>query len=157
MPVLAAGILLYRRFDDSFEVLLIHPGGPYYKNKDEGIWSVPKGIIDPSADLLTNALREFEEETGMQPEGPFVLLPEVKYGSGKRLTVYACEGDLEVSMLHSNLFEMEWPPKSGKMCSFPEADRGAWYLPKKALEKMLPAQRSLISALENHLKNKPVT
>ena len=110
MPVRAAGILLYRIRDNATEVLLIHPGGPFYQKREEGIWSIPKGVIDSGEDPLSAAIREFREETGMKPEGPFVLLPEARYGSGKRLTAYACEGNFDPEQLISNSFSLEWPP-----------------------------------------------
>jgi predicted NUDIX family NTP pyrophosphohydrolase len=151
MPVLAAGILLYRIRSGVVQVLLIHPGGPYYKRKDEGIWSVPKGLLSEGEEELTAAVREFEEETGMKPTGPFHLLPQVKYGSGKRLTVYACEGDFEVGQLRSNTFELEWPPGSGVKQEFPEADKAEWFELPEACVKMLPAQLILLDALKSKI------
>jgi predicted NUDIX family NTP pyrophosphohydrolase len=151
MPVLAAGILLYRVRAGEPEVLLIHPGGPFYKRKDEGIWSIPKGIISAGEDELTTAIREFSEETGMKPEGPFQLLPLVRYGSGKRLTAFACKGDFNVDLLKSNTFELEWPPGSGTKQAFPEADKAEWFGIPEARVKMLPAQLILLEALEKSL------
>jgi predicted NUDIX family NTP pyrophosphohydrolase len=152
MPVLASGILLYREKEGKPEVLLIHPGGPFYKNKDAGIWSVPKGIRNPDEDPLVAAIREFSEETGAVPVGPYVELPEVRYGSGKRLTVFACRGDLDLKDFKSNEFELEWPPKSGKTALFPEADKAGWFDVDTARIKMLPAQQPLLPALLEILK-----
>ena len=152
MPVLASGILLFREVECKPEVLLIHPGGPFYKNKDSGIWSVPKGIRNPDEDPLLAAIREFSEETGMTPAGPYIELPLVKYGSGKRLTVFACRGDLDLDEFKSNEFELEWPPKSGKTVLFPEADKAGWFDLESARVKMLPAQQPLLHALLEILK-----
>ena len=147
MPVRAAGVLLYKNDEFGLKVLLIHPGGPYYIRKDEGIWSVPKGIIDPGEDVQVAACREFFEETGHRISGDLLLLPEVRYGSGKRLTVFASEGDLDLDSFKSNEFEMEWPPKSGRMQSFPEADKAGWFSMEEAALKILPAQRTVLEAL----------
>lgn len=152
MPVRAAGILLYRVRNSETEVLLIHPGGPFYRKREEGIWSIPKGLIDGAEDPLEAAIREFSEETGMKPDGPFVLLPEARYGSGKRLTAYACEGNFDPEKLVSNTFSLEWPPQSGKFSEFPEADRAAWYNLKEAFNRILPAQRILLDTLEELTK-----
>lgn len=152
MPVRAAGILLYKRDPAGFKVLLIHPGGPFYVRKDEGIWSVPKGIIASGEDVQNAALREFYEETGHQISGELMLLPEVRYGSGKRLTVFACEGDFDLASFKSNEFEIEWPPKSGMIKSFPEADRAGWFNADEAAIKILPAQRILLDAIQERIR-----
>jgi predicted NUDIX family NTP pyrophosphohydrolase len=152
MPVRAAGVLLYRIRNNRTEVLLIHPGGPFYRKREEGIWSIPKGLMDAGEEPLNAAIREFMEETGMTPKGPFVMLPEVRYGSGKRLTAFASEGDFDPANLISNTFSLEWPPKSGKFVDFPEADRAGWFDLKEAAVRILPAQLILLNAVEEITK-----
>lgn len=147
MPPKAAGILLYRIRKDELEVLLVHPGGPYYKRIDDGIWSIPKGLYEPGEDPLDAARREFNEETGGTVSGPYKLLPEVKYSSGKRLTVYACKGEFELEQFKSNSFELEWPPGSGILQAFPEADRAGWFNIENAKQKILSAQVPLLEDL----------
>lgn len=147
MAVKASGILLYRQRSGQTEVLLVHPGGPFYKRKDDDIWSVPKGLYEKDEDPLAAAVREFEEETGGKVSGPFRQLNEVKYSSGKRLTVFACEGDFDVADFSSNTFEMEWPPGSGKKERFPEVDKAEWFSLEVARRKLLPAQKPLIDEL----------
>ena len=147
MPVRAAGILLYRFRGELPEILLIHPGGPFYQKRNEGIWSVPKGLIDEGEAPESAAVREFYEETGMKPSGPFIPMPEVRYGSGKRLTVFACEGDFDTTKLISNTFTLEWPPKSGRFAEFPEVDKAGWFDLTEAAIRILPAQKILLTAL----------
>lgn len=144
----SAGILLYRYHQKTLEVLLVHPGGPFYARKDAGAWTIPKG--EPGADeedLLLVAQREFEEETGMAVEGAFIKLSPVKQKGGKLVHAWALEHEFEVSTLKSNTFEMPWPPKSGKMQSFPEIDKAAWFSVPEALTKILPAQGAFIEEL----------
>src|SRR5687768_2129728 len=141
----SAGLLLFRR-NGNLEVLLVHPGGPLWTKKDEGAWSIPKGEIDPGEDPLAAARREFEEETGFASAPPFLLLGELKQKSGKRITAWAFEGDADPSRLVSNPFEMEWPPRSGRMQSFPEIDRVAWFGPEEARAKVLPGQAPFLDA-----------
>ena len=123
----SAGILLFRRIDGSVQLLLIHPGGPYWRRKDEGAWSIPKGLFDEGEEPLSAAKREFLEETGMTPQGVFIELGEFRQPSGKRLTVWALEGDFDLASFKSNKFRMEWPPKSDRFEDFPEADRAEWF------------------------------
>lgn len=144
----SAGILLYRYHQKRLEVLLVHPGGPFYAGKDEGVWTIPKGEPDEGeGDLLLVAQREFEEETGMQPEGAFIKLTPVKQKGGKLVHAWALEREFDVSALKSNTFEMPWPPKSGKMQRFPEIDKAAWFSVEEAVLKILPAQAAFIEEL----------
>jgi predicted NUDIX family NTP pyrophosphohydrolase len=146
MPPISAGILLYRRRDSGVEVFLVHPGGPYWAGKDEGAWSVPKGLVDAGEEELACARREFKEETGfdLQGVGGERDLGTVQLPSGKLLHVWAVEGDCNPAELNSNLFEMEWPPKSGRMARFPEVDRGGWFERTPALLKIAKGQRPVI-------------
>jgi len=147
MPAESAGVLLWRRRQGSVEVFLIHPGGPFWKNKDAGAWSIPKGLIDPKEDHLAAAKREFTEETGFNIGGDYVLLGRLKQSSAKMLTVYAVEGDCDAAALVSNTFRLEWPPNSGRQQAFPEADRGDWFGTKEASEKILKGQLPLLEKL----------
>jgi predicted NUDIX family NTP pyrophosphohydrolase len=147
MPQRSAGILMYRREGGAVEVLLVHPGGPLWKKKDEGAWSVPKGLYEESEDALEAARREFEEETGAEPAGEFIPLGEFRQSSAKIVSVWAVEGEFDVTTLKSNAFSLEWPPKSGKINDFPEVDRAAWFSPNEARRKILKGQRSVLDAL----------
>ena len=144
MPVHSAGILLYRGHGCAREVFLVHPGGPFWTKRDEGAWSVPKGLVDPNEGLLEAARREFREETGFEVGGEFHDLGIFRQPSGKLLHVWAVEGDCDPSKLVSNLFEMGWPPKSGRMESFAEIDRGDWLQREEALAKIVRGQRSIV-------------
>jgi predicted NUDIX family NTP pyrophosphohydrolase len=146
MPEVSAGLLLYRRRGPHTEVFLVHPGGPYWARKDDGVWSVPKGLVDPNEDQLACARREFGEETGFDApaSGQELDLGTHRQPSGKRLHVWAIEGDCNPADLHSNLFEMEWPPRSGRTERFPEADRGAWFDRAQALIKITAGQRQIL-------------
>ena len=146
MPVTSAGLLLYRRRGPRLEVFLVHPGGPYWARKDDGAWSVPKGLVDPHEDELVCARREFTEETGFEPAatGSERDLGIFRQPSGKRLHVWAVEGDYDPAALRSNLFEMEWPPGSGRTAQFPEVDRGGWFDRAQALAKITSGQRPLL-------------
>lgn len=146
MPAISAGLLLYRRRDPGAEVFLVHPGGPYWAKKDDGAWSVPKGLVDPHEDELTCARREFREETGFDASGCGREhdLGVFRQPSGKRLHIWAVEGDCDPAALSSNLFEMEWPPKSGRTQRFPEVDRGAWFDRAQALLKIVKGQRPIL-------------
>ena len=146
-PNLSAGILAYRRGRRGLEVLLVHSGGPYWRNKDEGAWSIPKGLYEESEDALAAARREFEEETGAAPAGEFIPLGEFRQSSAKIVSVWAVEGEFDVTKLTSNTFALEWPPKSGKINDFPEIDRAAWFSPNEARRKILKGQRSVLGAL----------
>jgi len=143
----SAGILMFRRRGADIELLLMHPGGPFWAKKDTGAWSIPKGEYLQGEDALAVAQREFEEETGARPQGEFLPLGEVVQAGRKIVTAWALEGDFEPATLVSNRFELEWPPKSGRKASFPEVDRAQWFSPADARQKILPAQRELISRL----------
>jgi predicted NUDIX family NTP pyrophosphohydrolase len=151
MPQRSAGILMYKRAGGELRVLLVHPGGPFWAKKDLGAWSIPKGEYAAGEDPLDVARREFEEETGVAPDGDFEALGEIRQASRKIVTAYAVEGDLDVDALVSNRFEIEWPPRTGRLQSFPEVDRAEWFSPERAREKILAAQRPLIDRLIERL------
>jgi predicted NUDIX family NTP pyrophosphohydrolase len=146
----SAGILAYRRIH-GLEFLLAHPGGPYWRNKDAGAWSIPKGQVE-SGDLLACAKREFNEETGMRAAGRFVALKPIRQKSGKTVHAFALEGDFDLAGFTSNDFEMQWPPRSGKMQRFPEVDRIAYFKLTTARRKILPAQRPFLEELAQRLR-----
>ncbi|MEJ5990081.1 NUDIX domain-containing protein [Ramlibacter sp. PS3R-8] len=146
--VRSAGLLMFRRRGATVEVLLAHPGGPFWSRRDAASWTLPKGEIDEGEDPLAAARREFEEETGFASVPPFLPLGELKQKSGKRITAWAFEGDADPQRLVSNPFEMEWPPRSGRTQSFPEIDRVAWFGPAEARARLLPGQAPFIDALE---------
>jgi predicted NUDIX family NTP pyrophosphohydrolase len=141
---------MVRRCGDAIELLLVHPGGPYFRNKDDGVWTIPKGLVNPGEELLAAACREFEEETGVPvPGGPFVPLGHIRQRAGKIVHAWAFAGDCDPGAIHSNTYELEWPPRSGRRQSFPEVDRGAFFDPDTARRKLLPAQTPFIDrALE---------
>jgi predicted NUDIX family NTP pyrophosphohydrolase len=143
----SAGILMYRRLGARLEVLLVHPGGPYWRRKDDGAWSIPKGEIDPDEDVGDAARREFAEETGIVLTAPLEPLGEIRQRGGKRVIAFAIEGDIDTRSIRSNSFEIEWPPKGGKMQSFPEIDRAEWFEPSVAYSKILEGQRPLLDRL----------
>jgi predicted NUDIX family NTP pyrophosphohydrolase len=148
----SAGVLLWRERVGRLEVLLGHPGGPYFAGKDADHWTVLKGEVDPGEDLLAVARREFEEETGHRlPEGPAIELGEISQKSGKRVLAWAMEGDLDTETAMSNSFEMEWPPRSGRMREFPEIDRVEWFGLEDAREKIKAAQAPFVDRLERTL------
>lgn len=148
MPKRSAGLLLYRRITPVLEVLLVHPGGPLWANKDLGAWSVPKGEYGEYDDAWATAQREFEEEIGQPaPTGAPVDLGECRQKSGKVVRAFALEADVDVSAINSNTFEMEWPPRSGKRQSFPEVDNAEWMTVEEARTKINPAQCVLLDAL----------
>lgn len=142
---------MYRRRASIIEVLLVHPGGPYWAKKDDGAWGIPKGLTDPGEDGLAAARREFLEETGVAAEGAAVALGDFRQPSRKIISAWGLEGDLDPSALRSNTFEMEWPPRSGQTQAFPEIDRAGWFAPEAAARKMLPGQRPILAALLAHL------
>jgi predicted NUDIX family NTP pyrophosphohydrolase len=144
----SAGILLYRMTDKQLQVFLVHPGGPFFRKKDEGAWSIPKGEYVDGEEPLAAAQREFEEETGQTIRGNFVKLQPVKQKSGKVVQAWAVEGDIDHDAIKSNLFEIEWPPKSGKRVSFPEIDRAGWFTINIAKQKVISGQLGLIEELE---------
>ena len=144
----SAGILVYRWRLDSLEVLLVHPGGPFWKNKNHHSWSIPKGLVDESEDLLDGAIREFNEETGFSiGKTNLIELEEVKQPGGKVVKVWAKEGDFDPADLKSNTFKMEWPPKSGTAQHFPEVDKAAWFGVENAKTKVVKGQISIIDQL----------
>jgi predicted NUDIX family NTP pyrophosphohydrolase len=144
----SAGILLFRRRQGGLEVLLVHPGGPFWAKKDAGAWSIPKGEYADGEDPLACALREFHEETGTRIGGEVLLdLGSVEQRGGKVVTAWAAEGDLDPAEVRSNTFSMEWPPRSGRRQDFPEVDRAEWFAPDAARQKLLPAQTPLFDRL----------
>ena len=144
----SAGIVLYRTNNETLEIFLIHPGGPFWAKKDDGVWSIPKGEYESGENALDAARREFEEETGFACiEGETQTLGAVKLSSGKVVSAWALEGDCDASAIQSNLFAMEWPPRSGKMQEFPEVDRAAWFTLPAAEQKIHPAQRAFLERL----------
>jgi predicted NUDIX family NTP pyrophosphohydrolase len=147
MPKQSAGILLYRKFNDVLQIFLVHPGGPFWKNKDDGAWSIPKGEYESDEDPLAAAKREFYEETGQSIDGEFIALKPIKQKSGKIVQAYLVEGDIDAHNIKSNLFEIEWPPKTGKMQSFPEVDRAGWFTVDEARVKINAGQVGLVVEL----------
>jgi predicted NUDIX family NTP pyrophosphohydrolase len=149
LPRESAGLLLYRRRDGGMEVLIVHPGGPFWQKRDEGAWSIPKGEVGDNETGIDVAKREFEEELGVKPPiDEVVALGSIRQAGGKTVHAWAAEGDLDVAQIHSNTFEVEWPPRSGKMRAFPEVDRAGWFPPDEARHKLIAAQRELIDRLE---------
>lgn len=145
----SAGLLLYRRgAGGGLEVFLAHPGGPFWVRRDEGAWTIPKGVIDPGEDPLAAACREFEEETGHPPTGPFAPLGSIRQKSGKTVHAWAWEGDADPARAVSNTMKVEWPRGSGKWQTFPEVDRCEWFDPVTARRKINPSQAELIDRLE---------
>ena len=142
----SAGLLVYRTAGDGVEIFLVHPGGPFFAKKDDGAWSIPKGVFDDE-DPLTAARREFVEETGFKIAGDFFELKPVKQKGGKIVRAWAVEADVDADAIQSNTFTMEWPPKSGKTAEFPEVDRAAWFDPETAKQKINPAQSAFITEL----------
>jgi predicted NUDIX family NTP pyrophosphohydrolase len=147
MPQRSAGILLYRRRGGAVEVLLVHPGGPFWAKKDDGAWSIPKGEYQDGEDPLAAARREFAEETGAVPEGEAVPLGAFRQSAAKTVDVWAVEGEFDPVGLKSNTFTMEWPPRSGRTGEFPEVDRAVWLAPAEAERKILKGQRPILEAL----------
>lgn len=148
----SAGILLYKRVHGQLIVLLVHPGGHFWKNKDAGHWSIPKGEFIDDENAFDAAIREFEEETGTQLEGHFIALSPVKLKSAKVVYAWALEKDVNAAEIVSNTFEIEWPPKSGKLKSFPEIDKARWFTINEALEKINEAMRELILQLQGKME-----
>ena len=144
----SSGIVLFRRKAGEVEVLLVHPGGPFWRRRDLGAWSIPKGEPLPGEDAATAARREFAEETGVLPQGALQPLGEIQQRGGKRVEAFALEGDLDADAVKSNTFEIEWPPHSGRMAAFPEIDRAAWFPLALARQKILPGQSPLLDRLE---------
>ena len=148
MPRVSAGLLMYRIQDGKLQVLLAHPGGPFFKNKDEGAWTIPKGEIEPGEDLLEAAKREFKEETGVTPTGPFTALTPIKQKGGKIVHAWAFKGDCDPGAIVSNTFSIEWPPRSGRLMDFPEIDRAEFFDVAVASRKIKAAQAALIDELQ---------
>ena len=150
MAKTSAGLLMYRISDGDLQVLLVHPGGPLWKNKDEGVWTIPKGEVALGEDQIAAAMREFQEETGIVPGGPggaLTPLGSIKQKSGKIVHAWAFEGDCDPDQITSNSFSMEWPPQSGRQQSFPEVDRAGFFTIDQAKQKINPAQIALLDAL----------
>ena len=147
MLKISSGLLMFRRRPTGLEVLLVHPGGPLWGHKDEGYWSIPKGEVEPGEDLLAAARREFQEETALKPDGPFVALQAVTTKSGKVIHAWAFEGDCDVAAVRSNTFTMEWPLHSGRQAEFPEIDRAEFFRVDEAKRKIGPGQVPLIDEL----------
>jgi predicted NUDIX family NTP pyrophosphohydrolase len=147
MAKISAGIVLFRKASTGVEVMLVHPGGPFWAKKDLGAWSIPKGLAEAGENLLGAAKREFLEETGIALEGEFLDLGTHKQPGGKMIVAWACEGDFDPAELRSNTFSLEWPPGSGKTTEFPEVDRAAWLPTAEALEKITKGQRPIVAAL----------
>jgi predicted NUDIX family NTP pyrophosphohydrolase len=148
MAKVSAGILLFRRRPSGVEVMLVHPGGPFWAKKDAGAWSIPKGLADEGEGLLEAAKREFFEETGVAVDGEFLDLGAHKQPGGKTIVAWACEADFDAATLRSNTFSLEWPPRSGKTAQFPEIDRAAWLSIDEALMKINKGQKPIIEGLE---------
>jgi predicted NUDIX family NTP pyrophosphohydrolase len=148
MPIVSAGLLLYRKRGGSLQVFLVHPGGPLWSKKDAGAWSIPKGLVDQGEDPLEGAKREFQEETGFTASGQFIPLRPVKLRSGKVIQAWAIESDCDPGLIKSNAFSMEWPPRSGRQQEFPEVDRAAWFDIGEARQKINQGQAGLLEELE---------
>ncbi|MFG1466029.1 NUDIX domain-containing protein [Xanthobacter sp. DSM 24535] len=151
MVILSAGILMYRRDADALRVLLVHPGGPFWRRRDRGAWSIPKGEVSAGEAAEAAARREFKEELGQSAPGPLAALGRIRQGHGKEVEAFAVEGDFPVERMRSATFELEWPPRSGKRQTFSEVDRAAWFTLPAAREMILPGQRPLLDRIEDHL------
>jgi predicted NUDIX family NTP pyrophosphohydrolase len=145
---------MYRICNGELQVLLAHPGGPFFKNKDDGAWTIPKGEIEPGEELLVASKREFEEETGITPTGPFIPLTPIKQKGGKIVHAWAFMGDCDPNTIESNTFSMEWPPKSGRQLEFPEIERAEFFVVTKAKRKIKAGQEELIEELEKIASSK---
>jgi predicted NUDIX family NTP pyrophosphohydrolase len=150
----SAGLLMYRRGQSGLEFFLVHPGGPFWAKKDEGSWSIPKGEYSSGEEPLEVAKREFHEETGFQATGRFIPLTPRKQPSGKVISAWALEGDCDASLIKSNTFSMEWPPRSGRQQEFPEVDRAGWFTAPAAKEKILKGQVPFLDELDEILKDR---
>jgi predicted NUDIX family NTP pyrophosphohydrolase len=152
MPKTSAGLLVYRTRDSPLEVFLVHPGGPLWKNKDAGAWTIPKGELAPGEEPLAAALREFREETSLTSSGPFVSLGLVRQAGGKIIHAFAAPADFDAAVIVSNTFSLEWPPRSGRIVEFPEVDRGEWFSLEAAAEKMNAGQVELLERLRTAIE-----
>ena len=153
MPRPSAGILMYRRQGDTVQVLLGHPGGPYWRRRDAGAWTIPKGEVDDGEAPEATARREFEEELGIAVTGALQPLGRVRQRGGKDVETFAIEGDFDVGTLRSNRFELEWPPHSGRRVPFPEIDRAGWFALPMARRQILPSQEPMLDRLETMLRD----
>jgi predicted NUDIX family NTP pyrophosphohydrolase len=151
VPRTSAGIALFRRIDTGIEIFLAHPGGPFWRNKDEGAWTFPKGEYTGDEEPLTAARREFREEIGLDLDGDFIDLGAVKQSGGKIVRVFAVEGDCDPATIRSNTFKQVWPPKSGRYVEFPEVDRAGWFTPAQARKKLITAQAEFVDRLCDRL------
>jgi len=154
MPKASAGLLVYRTRHAQLEVFLVHPGGPFWKNKDAGAWTIPKGELAPGEEPLAAALREFQEETGLTPAGPFGSLGAVRQAGGKTIHAFASPADFEAKAIVSNTVSLEWPPRSGRTLTFPEVDRGEWFTLEAAAAKMNAGQSELLARLSVATENR---
>ena len=150
----SAGLILYRFHENRLQVLLVHPGGPYFKNRDQGAWSIPKGEVEPGEELLETARREFAEETGVISAGPWIPLKPVVMNGGKIVHAWAFEGDYDLEVPCSNVFTLEWPPQSGRQQQFPEIDRAEFFDVDEAIQKIHMGQVGLIDQLRTLVANK---
>jgi predicted NUDIX family NTP pyrophosphohydrolase len=157
MPRVSAGLLMYRMQDGRLQVFLAHPGGPLFQNKDEGTWTIPKGEIESGEDMLEAAKREFEEETGIAPNGPFAALTPIKQKGGKIVHAWAFKGNCDPAKIVSNTFTMEWPPKSGRHKEFPEIDRADFFDLPEASRKIKAAQMALVEECRQIVLGKPTS
>lgn len=152
MPEVSAGLMMYKFAGGKIKYFLVHPGGPFFKNKDKGYWSIPKGLIEKDEDIIEAAVREFEEETGIKPDNNFIHLGTVTLKSGKVVHAWAFEKEIKEPVnINCNTFELEWPPKSGKKILIPEVDRGEYFFENEAVAKINQAQIALIEKLKEHL------
>jgi predicted NUDIX family NTP pyrophosphohydrolase len=154
VPKKSAGLLLFREVADRLEVLLVHPGGPFWARKDQGAWSIPKGEFEEGEEPLSAAKREFEEETGFAPDGAVIPLEPLRQPSGKLIYAWAMQHDLDPARVRSNTFSMEWPPKSGRYQEFPEVDRAAWFSVEEAHSKILKGQAVFLAQLQEKLEGR---
>jgi predicted NUDIX family NTP pyrophosphohydrolase len=153
MTVHSGGILLFRRLAGNLQVMLVHPGGPYWENKDEGVWSIPKGLFEENEGPLEAARREFAEETGFDAEGKFIKLGELVQPSKKIVHAWALEGDLDTTRIRSNTFTLEWPPNTGRLEDYPEIDKGQWFDIAEARTKITKGQLGFINRLIERLES----
>lgn len=149
---ISAGLLMYRIRDGRLEVLIVHPGGPFWAKRDAGSWSIPKGEVEAGEEEFAAAQREFQEETGVVPAGPFIDIGQITQKSGKRVRAWAFEGDCDSTAIVSNTFSIEWPPRSGRMQSFPEIDRAEFVDPSTARSKLNLAECDFVGRLEKALR-----
>lgn len=152
MPEISAGLLLFRRREGKLEIFLAHPGGPFWRNREEGAWTIPKGRVEAGEEPLDTAVREFREETGIEPRGPYLDLGSVRQKAGKVVHAWAWEGDADETAIVSNPTTVEWPRKSGRRITFPEVDRCGWFDVERARTLMNPAQAELVGRLEQVLE-----